>query len=139
MIDPARPTSPASLLVYDGECRLCVTVKNKLESMETHSDAILISMIPYQSEEARRALRNGYRDNPPDVIFLVQANGEIIRGLDVFLVFLSGVKGGRFISGFLKLTLIRHCGYLVYWFIARYRYRIFGKVPLAPVVHTEDR
>jgi hypothetical protein len=37
-INPPR-TSQTCLLIYDGQCRLCVTAKKGLERLETHSDA----------------------------------------------------------------------------------------------------
>ena len=88
-------------------------------------------MVPYQSEEAKQALGEGYRPGRPNVAFLVRPNGEIARGLDAFLALLPGLKGGRVLSVFLSLPLVKPLGYLLYWFVARYRYAVFGKVPLA--------
>jgi predicted DCC family thiol-disulfide oxidoreductase YuxK len=131
MADPSERDSQACLLVYDGQCRLCVTAKKGLERLETHADAIPIRMVPYQSEEAKQALGEGYLPGRPNVAFLVRPNGEIARGLDAFLALLPGLKGGRFLSVLLSLPVIKPFGYVLYWFVARYRYSIFGKVPLA--------
>jgi predicted DCC family thiol-disulfide oxidoreductase YuxK len=60
-VDPSDRASQASLLIYDGQCRLCVTAKNGLEGLETHADATPIRMVPYQSEEAKLALGESYR------------------------------------------------------------------------------
>ena len=121
MADPSDRESQACLLVYDGQCRLCVTAKKGLERLGTHADATPIRMVPYQSEEAKQALGEGYRPGRPNVAFLVRPNGEIARGLDAFLALLPGLKGG----------LVKPLGYVLYWFVARYRYAIFGKVPLS--------
>jgi predicted DCC family thiol-disulfide oxidoreductase YuxK len=123
--------SQACLLVYDGQCRLCVTAKEGLERLGIHADATPIRMIPYQSEEAKQALGESYRPGRPNAAFLVRPNGEIARGLDAFLALLPGLKGGRVLSVLLGLPLVKPLGYLLYWFVARYRYSIFGKVPLA--------
>ena len=132
MTDPSDRASQACLLVYDGECRFCVTAKEGFERLETHdADAIPIRMVPYQSEEAQQALGESYRPGRPNVAFLVRPNGEIARGLDAFLALLPGLKGGRVLSVLLSLPLVKPLGYLLYWFVARYRYSIFGKVPLA--------
>jgi predicted DCC family thiol-disulfide oxidoreductase YuxK len=132
MADPSDRASQACLLVYDGECRFCVTAKEGFERLETHdADAIPIRMVPYQSEEAQQALGESYRPGRPNVAFLVRPNGEIARGLDAFLALLPGLKGGRVLSVLLSLPLVKPLGYLLYWFVARYRYSIFGKVPLA--------
>ena len=90
-------------------------------------------MVPYQSEEAKQALGKSYRPGRPNAAFLVRPNGEIARGLDAFLALLPGLKGGRVLSVLLSLPLVKPFGYLLYWFVARYRYSIFGKVPLAGV------
>jgi len=87
-------------------------------------------MVPYQSEEAEQALRESYRPGRPNAAFLVRPNGEIARGLDAFLALLPGLKGGRVLAAFLSFPLVKPFGYLLYWFVARYRYSIFGTVPL---------
>ena len=129
-INPSR-TSQACILVYDGQCRLCVTAKKGLERLETHADATPVRMVPYQSEEAKQALGKRYLPGRPNVAFLVRPDGEIARGLDAFLALLPGIKGGRGLSVLLSFRLVKPFGYLLYWFVARYRYSIFGQVPLA--------
>jgi predicted DCC family thiol-disulfide oxidoreductase YuxK len=124
-------TSQTCILVYDGQCRLCVTAKKGLERLETHTDATPVRMIPYQSEEAQQALGKSYLPGRPKVAFLVRPNGEIACGLDAFLALLPGIKGGRGLSALLSFPLVKPFGYLLYWFVARYRYSIFGQVPLA--------
>ncbi len=131
MADPSDRASQACLLVYDGQCRLCVTAKKGLERLRPHADATPTRMVPYQSEEAKQALGESYRPGRSNVAFLVHPNGEIDRGLDAFLALLPGLKGGRVLSVLLSLPLVKPFGYLLYWFVARYRYAIFGQVPLA--------
>jgi predicted DCC family thiol-disulfide oxidoreductase YuxK len=131
MADPSGRTPQACLLVYDGQCRLCVTAKQGLEGLGTQVDAIPIRMVPYQSEEAKQALGEAYRPGRPDVAFLVRPNGEIATGLDAFLALLPGLRGGRVLSILLRLPLVKPVGYLLYWLVARYRYQVFGTVPFA--------
>jgi predicted DCC family thiol-disulfide oxidoreductase YuxK len=131
MVAPSDRASQACLLIYDGQCRLCVTAQKGLERLEAHGDATSIRMVPYQSEEAKLALGESYRPGRPNAAFLVRPNGEIASGLDAFLALLPGLKGGRALSVLLNLPLVKPFGYLLYWFVARYRYSIFGTVPLA--------
>jgi hypothetical protein len=56
MADPSDRASQACLLVYDGQCRLCVTAKKGLERLGTYAEATPIRMVPYQSKEAKQAL-----------------------------------------------------------------------------------
>jgi predicted DCC family thiol-disulfide oxidoreductase YuxK len=131
MAGPSESASQTCLLVYDGECRLCVTAKKGLERLGSQADATVTRMVPYQSEEAKEALGEGYRPGRPDAAFLVRPNGQIAKGLDAFLALLPGLKGGRVLSVLLSLPLVKPLAYLLYWFVARYRYSVFGKVPLA--------
>jgi predicted DCC family thiol-disulfide oxidoreductase YuxK len=105
MADPFDSESQACLLVYDGQCRLCVTAKKGLERLGTYADATPIRMVPYQSEEAKQALGERYRPGRPNVAFLVRPNGEIAGGLDAFLALLPGLKGGRVLSALLSFPL----------------------------------
>jgi predicted DCC family thiol-disulfide oxidoreductase YuxK len=124
------PSKRACLLVYDGECRLCVTAKKGLDRLDTHAGAAPVRMVPYQSQEAMQALGESYRPGRPNAAFLVRPDGEIARGLDAFLALLPGLKGGRVLLALLSLPLVKPFGYLLYWFVARYRYTVFGKVSL---------
>lgn len=133
MADQSDRESQACLLVYDGQCRLCVTAKKGLERLETHAETTPVRMVPYQSEEAKQALGKSYQPGRPNAAFLVHPNGEIARGLDAFLALLPGIKGGRVILVFLSFPVVKPFGYLLYWFVARYRYSIFGQVPLGEV------
>lgn len=137
-INPPR-ASQTCLLIYDGQCRLCVTAKKGLEQLETHSEATPVRMVPYQSEEAKQALGKSYQAGRPNAAFLVHPNGEIARGLDAFLALLPGIKGGRALSVLFNFPLVKPFGYLLYWFVARYRYSIFGQVPLAEVSESASK
>ncbi len=128
MADSSDNALQACLLIYDGECRLCVTAKRGLEQLETQVDATPIRMIPYQSEEAKQALGEVYRPGRPDVAFLIRSDGEIASGLDAFLALLPGLKGGRILSGLFSIPLVKPIGYLLYWCVARCRYAVLGKV-----------
>ncbi|MDH4187177.1 MAG: DUF393 domain-containing protein [Nitrospira sp.] len=130
-------TAPeACLLIYDDQCRFCVTAKNGLERLEPRADAAPLRMVPYQNDEAKQALGEAYRPGRPDVAFFVRPDGEIISGLDAMLAFLPGLKGGRGLVAILRFPLIRPFSYLLYRFVARYRYRIFGTV--LPVESSKD-
>ncbi|WP_447972982.1 thiol-disulfide oxidoreductase DCC family protein [Nitrospira sp. Kam-Ns4a] len=113
------------LLIYDGECRFCLTAKQGLERLGGDRD---VRFVPYQSEEAARRLGPEYRPGRPDVAFLVEADGRISRGLDAFLPLLAGLRGGRALQALLRLPGFRPLAYLLYRLIARYRYRWFGRI-----------
>jgi predicted DCC family thiol-disulfide oxidoreductase YuxK len=107
---------------------MCVTAKAGLERMSGVGEAL--HMIPYQSEEAKRLLGSRYRDGRPDAAFLVSANGQIASGLDAFLPLLPGLKGGRLLARLVALPLARPLSYWIYGLVAKYRYKVFGEVPV---------
>ncbi|WP_455388523.1 thiol-disulfide oxidoreductase DCC family protein [Petrachloros mirabilis] len=118
------------LLIYDGQCRLCVTAKQGFERLGTNTVGDDVRMITYQSEEAKDILGPRYRPGRPDVAYLIGSDGDIVQGLDAFLPLLPGLKGGRLLMGLFRIPLIKPLGRLLYRFVARYRYRLFGEVPL---------
>lgn len=122
------PGAKPCLLIYDGNCRMCVTAKEGLERMGIGRQDGEIRMITYQSAEAQQALGLKYRPGRPDVAFFVQPNGEVTEGLDAFFPLLPGLRGGKMLKTLFQLPLVKPLGYLLYRFIARYRYRLFGSV-----------
>jgi len=113
------------ILIYDDQCRLCVTAKEGLERIGEDKD---VRFVPYQSEEAASRLGTEYSPGRPCVAFLVERDGTIRRGLDAFLPLVPGLRGGRVLHAILKVPLIRPLAYLAYRLIARYRYKWFGSV-----------
>ena len=122
-------TDQESLLIYDGECRLCVTARDRIERLGGGTN---VRFVPYQSEEAARCLAAEYKPGRPEVAFLVGQDGKISRGLDAFLPLLPGLTGGRIGLALLKVPLMRPLALLAYRLIARYRYRLFGQVVSTP-------
>lgn len=120
-----QPDSHEQVLVYDAECRLCVTAKEGLESC---GHGLPLRFVPYQSEEAARCLGEVYKPGRPDVAFLVGAEGGIRRGLDAFLSLLPGLPGGRFLTILTRYFPFRALALLAYRLIAKHRYRLFGAV-----------
>ncbi|HEY5626836.1 MAG TPA: DUF393 domain-containing protein [Nitrospira sp.] len=123
------PESPSHscLLIYDGQCRLCVTAKKGIERLGTDQALDQIRMITYQSEEAKAALGAAYLPGRPDAAYLVGSHGEVVQGLDAFLPLLPGLRGGWFLASLLRLPGARGLGTCLYRIIARHRYRFFGK------------
>jgi predicted DCC family thiol-disulfide oxidoreductase YuxK len=116
---------PERVLIYDAQCRLCVTAKEEMERLGKDLD---VRWVPYQSDEAVRRLGAEYRVDRPGVAFLVERDGTIKKGLDAFLPLLPGLRGGRMLQILMRVPLMRPLAYLIYRFIARHRYRLFGSV-----------
>ena len=113
------------ILIYDAQCRLCVTAKEGLEQAGNREG---VRFVPYQSEEAASRLGQEYRPGRPGVAYLVDEKDRISRGLDAFLQLLPGLPGGRVVHTMMKIPLIKPLAYLLYRLVAHYRYRVFGQV-----------
>ncbi len=131
LVDNGEP-GQTCLLVYDGECRLCVETKYKLEQAGVGRSGSAIRFVPYQSDEARQALGVRYIPGRPELAFLVKPTGEIQQGLDAFLPLVPSLPGGRVLLWFLKIPLAQKAARWSYRFIARHRYRLFGEAHPSP-------
>ena len=97
MASPSDSEPQACLLVYNGQCRLCVAAK------QPHADASPIQMVPYQSEEARQALGSPIGLVVPTQHSWFARMGGGANGFDAFLAFLPGFEGGRVLSALLSV------------------------------------
>jgi predicted DCC family thiol-disulfide oxidoreductase YuxK len=122
--DNAR-TPSERILIYDDQCRLCVTAKHGLESLG-HEDRL--RFVPYHSDEAASRLGRDYKVGRPDAAFLIESDGTIRRGLDAFLPLLPELPGGRLLRALMRVPWVRPLAYLAYRLVARYRYRWFGQI-----------
>ena len=125
LLQTQSSAQPTKTLIYDGECRLCVTAKEGIEQLGGDQN---VRFVPYQSKEALAHLGKEHKPGRPDVAFLVEPDGRICRGLDAFLPLLPGLPGGRFLLSLLRIPVLRPFAYLLYRLIARYRYAWFGPV-----------
>ena len=124
-----QPEQHEQLLIYDAECRLCVTAKAGLEACGGRQ---AVRFVPYQSEEAAQRLGTSYRPGRPDVAFLVGPDGRIQGRLDAFLPLLPGLPGGRLLQALARIPWFAGLARRVYSVVARNRYRWFGAVPRPP-------
>jgi predicted DCC family thiol-disulfide oxidoreductase YuxK len=60
--------------------------------------------------------------------FLVEPSGAVRQGLDAFLPFAPGLRGGRFLVRLLRLSFAKRAAEWAYRMVARHRYRWFGSV-----------
>lgn len=115
------------LLIYDGECRLCVLTKLRLERAGVGQPGSDVRFAPYQSDEARRALGENYQQGRPDMAFLVESSGKVREGLEAFLPVASNLPGGSILLWCLRVPLARRLAGWGYRLLARHRYRLFGE------------
>ncbi|NGZ03711.1 MAG: hypothetical protein CV090_11750 [Nitrospira sp. WS238] len=115
-------------LVYDAECRLCVSRRSKLERMTMGRAGTDIRFVAYQSEEAVKALRPHFCPGRPKTAFLIRPSGKVLRGVEAFLPFVPNLPGGKFLLWALRLPFVIPLAEWGYQIIASHRYRWFGSV-----------
>jgi predicted DCC family thiol-disulfide oxidoreductase YuxK len=117
------------ILIYDGQCRLCVMAK---ETLERRADGGDVRFVPYQSEEAAHCLGSDYTSGLPDAAFLVEDDGTIKKGLDAFVPLLPGLRGGWILLALWQVPWLRPVAQSLYRVVARHRYQWFGAVTTSP-------
>lgn len=122
--DTAGSPDHKRCLIYDGECRLCLTAKQELEP-EARKQGV--TFLPYQSDEAARLLGKEYHPGRPTMAYFIDEQGHVHRGLDAFIPLLSGLPGGRLLLALWRIPVLRPFAYVGYRLVARYRYRWFGE------------
>ncbi len=116
------------LLIYDGECRLCVSTKQKLEELGIGQAESDVRFLAYQSEAAKSLLGSNYRSGRPDVAFLIQPSGEVFQGLEAFLPLIPNMPGGKLLSRWLRFPSAKRLAEWGYRVVAHHRYRWCGKI-----------
>lgn len=115
------------LLVYDGECRLCVSTKQKLEELGIGQAESDVRFLAYQNETAKRMLGSNYRPGRPNVAFLIRPSGEVAQGLEAFLPLIPILPGGKLLLWWLRFPSAKRLAEWGYRMVARHRYRWFGE------------
>jgi predicted DCC family thiol-disulfide oxidoreductase YuxK len=114
-----RPT-----LIYDAECRLCVSSKDWIEQWNTKQR---IRFLPFQSDEAKRLLPE--LRSMDEMRLVCPKEGVTSSGVDAFYGMLPYLQMGWVIAVFFRLPGVYRLVVFLYGIIARHRYRWFGAVP----------
>lgn len=120
-------------LFYDGHCALChETVKFVINRDRTGA---AFRFAPLQGETIRALVPVEQRAWLPDSIVIYTVEGSLLARSDAIILILRRLGGGWRILGSLLAMVPRGLRDAVYDFIARVRYRIFGKRDdLCPIV-----
>lgn len=97
----------ACLLIYDEECRLCVSAKMAVERRGVDQAGTGIRFVAYQSEAARIALGQRYRLGRPETAFFIQPSGRVLQGLDALSPVFPHLPGGMLVLWGLRFGSVR--------------------------------
>jgi predicted DCC family thiol-disulfide oxidoreductase YuxK len=129
---------PTETLFYDGHCGLCHSAVKFVLKHDRTGTAFYFA--PLQGRTFREKILEDRRAGLPDSIVVLTARGTLLTRSDAFLHICRRLGGGwRMLAAILSIVP-RGLRDAVYNFIARIRYRIFGRRDeLCPIVPTELR
>lgn len=111
------------VILYDGECALCIRSVRFINSRDVHEDFLTV---PFQSAEGRIYAREmGIDGEDPDSVILIE-DGRMYDRSEAALRIISQTKGtkklAKLLGWFPQKMMDR-----AYDFISRYRFHIFGR------------
>jgi predicted DCC family thiol-disulfide oxidoreductase YuxK len=133
-----RAESRPEILFYDGRCALCHgTVKFVLK----HDRAgAAFRFAPLQGETFALRVPETARRNVPDSIVVLTREGTLLVRSDAFVHILARLGGGWKVLAAMLRVIPRLLRDMVYNFVARVRYRVFGtRTEVCPVVPPDLR
>jgi predicted DCC family thiol-disulfide oxidoreductase YuxK len=134
---PPSETQPETIF-YDGHCALCHgTVKFALRRDRSGA---AFRFAPLQGQTFKQRVPTAHRQNVPDSIVVLTREGSLLVRSDAIVHILRGLGGGWRPIARILVAIPRALRDAGYNFIARIRYRVFGKRDdLCPVVPPELR
>jgi len=116
-------------VVYDGECNLCLATAAKLQQIDTDATLKWVTLQSLLSGET--PAWPAIAEVPPSKLaaqmHVTDDEGRLYGGSDAVLRLLREVRSLRWLAVLGELPGLRGMSRLLYRFVARYRYRLFGK------------
>jgi predicted DCC family thiol-disulfide oxidoreductase YuxK len=130
-------TAPGYLF-YDGHCALCHRAVKFVLRHDRSGQAFRFA--PLQGEMFQAKVAEGRRAGLPDSVVVLTRDGELLVRSAAFLHIFRRLGGGWRVLAALLSLIPRGLRDIVYDFVARIRYRVFGKrEDLCPIVPAELR
>jgi predicted DCC family thiol-disulfide oxidoreductase YuxK len=130
--------SNAEFVFYDGHCGLCHRAVKFVLKHDRSGSAFRFA--PLQGATFQSRVPAGQRAGLPDSVAVLTADGTLLVRSNAFLHILRRLGGGWRALGSMLGVIPRPLRDVVYDFIARIRYRVFGtREELCPIVPPELR
>jgi predicted DCC family thiol-disulfide oxidoreductase YuxK len=130
--------SNAEILFYDGHCALCHRAVKFVLRHDRSGKAFRFA--PLQGATFQSRVPAGARPGLPDSIVVLTEDGALLVRSNAFLHILRRLGGGWRILAGLLAVIPRPLRDVIYRFIARIRYRVFGtRDDLCPIVPLDLR
>jgi predicted DCC family thiol-disulfide oxidoreductase YuxK len=126
------------MLFYDGHCALCHGAVKFVLKYDRRGDAFRFA--PLQGDTFRARVPEEVRATLPDSVAVLTERGVLLTRSDAFLYILARLGGIWKFAGGAMTVVPRALRDVVYDFVARVRYRVFGRrEDLCPVIPAELR
>ncbi|MEX1029629.1 MAG: DUF393 domain-containing protein [Paenibacillaceae bacterium] len=114
------------IIIYDGHCVLCTRTVARLMSLRTTT---VIESVPLQDERIVTLLPVGYDRAKLDkeIHVIDMSNGLIIRGADAVIYIMTKLPSFRFVAMMYRIPGMKWLAARIYQWIAKRRYKLFGK------------
>jgi predicted DCC family thiol-disulfide oxidoreductase YuxK len=130
--------SKPEILFYDGHCGLCHRAVRFV--LAEDREGTLFRFAPLQGETFQRLVTSDQQKTLPDSVVVMTSDEKLLARSDAFLHILRRLGGGWKVLGVVSSLIPRALRDFVYDFVARVRYRIFGRRDdLCPVTPPELR
>lgn len=124
----SSPQTPApslrNILIYDAECRLCVSSKEWVERWDRRRR---IAFLPFQTAEAKERVPDLAGMACMDALRFIDAQGNAASGMEAFRRMLPLLPMGRLLSLLFYIPGFSWLAVKIYRQIAENRYRWFGR------------
>lgn len=111
-------------LIYDAECRLCVGAKKVFEFWDFRGK---IEFLPFQQPAAKAWVPEVGPSGCLDAMRLVDPQGSVCEGAEALRRLLPLLPAGRGAAWILRLPGVFGLAEAAYGWVARNRYRLFGR------------
>jgi predicted DCC family thiol-disulfide oxidoreductase YuxK len=130
--------SKPEILFYDGHCGLCHRAVRFV--LAEDREGTLFRFAPLQGETFQRLVTSDQQKTLPDSVVVMTSDEKLLARSDAFLHILRRLGGGWKVLAVVLSLIPRALRDFVYDFVARVRYRIFGRRDdLCPVTPPELR
>lgn len=131
-------TTETAIVFYDGHCALCHGAVKFVLKHDRTGEAFRFA--PLQGVTFRARVPEGVRASLPDSVAVLTNDGALLTRSDAFLYILARLGGIWNFTGSVLRIVPRFLRDVVYDFVARVRYRVFGtREDLCPVIPAKLR
>lgn len=117
---PERPP----ILIYDAECRLCVSSKKWVARWDRRHR---IAFLPFQNPEAKKLVPELGEMTCIDAMRFIGPDRSVSSGVDAFRKMLPFLPMGRLLALLFSIPGVPRLARKIYGHVAENRYRWFGK------------